>query len=102
MLNIRFGLKSRDFSPILHNRITMKISIHYFLVPFFYILVAISGRMFTSTGTWYQDLMKPSFTPPGALIGVMWTLIYILTALSLIFFIHNAKNHHSLWPVIAL
>lgn len=39
---------------------------------------------FTSTGIsdWYQEIEKPSFTPPNWLFGPAWTIIYILIGLS--------------------
>lgn len=58
----------------------------YLLPPVFYLLVALAGRQFTSAGIagWYPSLQRPSFTPPGSIIGIVWTLIYILSAASLI------------------
>ncbi|MDH4232515.1 MAG: tryptophan-rich sensory protein [Nitrospirota bacterium] len=66
----------------------------YVLPPAFYLLVALAGRQFTSAGiaTWYPSLQKPSFTPPGSIIGIVWTLIYILSAASLIQFLRAAKG----------
>lgn len=72
----------------------MKRHIHYILSPVFYFGVAASGRFFTSRGvsTWYPSLQKPWFTPPGALIGAVWTTMYILSAVSLILFVNRARG----------
>ena len=32
----------------------------------------------TSVGTWYDDLVKPSFTPPDAVFGPVWTTLYVM------------------------
>jgi benzodiazapine receptor len=78
--------------------------IHYILSPLFYVSVAFAGRYFTARGlsSWYPSILKPSYTPPGSFIGVMWTLIYILTALSLIIFINRAQGQPLMIPAIVL
>ncbi len=53
-------------------------------------LVAVSfgaatvGAVFTSSsvGDWYQTLAKPSWNPPDWLFGPVWTLLYLLMAVS--------------------
>jgi tryptophan-rich sensory protein len=63
-----------------------------------------AGRMFTVRGVseWYLTVIKPSFTPPGSFIGIMWTLIYILTAISLILFINEGRNSEKFWLIIGV
>jgi len=34
---------------------------------------------------WYDTLTLPSFTPDGSVIGAVWTVLYILIAISMIF-----------------
>ena len=36
----------------------------------------------TSVTTWYAGLNKPSFNPPNALFGPVWTTLYVLMALA--------------------
>lgn len=38
-----------------------------------------TGALFP-TGKWYQNLAKPSWTPPNWMFPVMWTSIYLLIA----------------------
>ncbi len=42
--------------------------------------VAAIGGTLTDVGPWYQGLAKPSWTPPDAAFGVIWTVIFTLAA----------------------
>jgi tryptophan-rich sensory protein len=35
-----------------------------------------------SVDTWYRDLAKPSWTPPGWVFGPVWTLLYLAMAVA--------------------
>lgn len=35
-----------------------------------------------SVGTWYQTLEKPSFNPPDAVFGPVWTTLFVLMGIS--------------------
>ena len=74
----------------------------YVFPPLFYLSVALAGGMFTTIDEWYLNLTRPSFTPPGNVIGMVWTVIYILTTVSLIIYIHNAGNKKRFRSVITL
>ena len=56
----------------------------YILIPLVTILVAFAGGQLTmrSVATWYKTIRKPTWTPPGAVIGAVWAVLYILAALS--------------------
>jgi len=36
----------------------------------------------TSVSTWYAGIAKPSFTPPDAVFGPVWTALYLLMAVA--------------------
>ena len=45
---------------------------------------AVAGGRFTAMGIgpWYDGLAKPSWTPPGSVIGAIWTVLYVLIAVA--------------------
>lgn len=48
-------------------------------------LVAWLGNLATSGAVesrWFEDLAKPSFYPPNAVFGIVWTVLYALIALA--------------------
>ena len=60
-----------------------------FLIPLICILLpliigSLSGLANVgSINTWYAQLNKPSFNPPGYLFGPVWTVLYLLMGISL-------------------
>ena len=44
------------------------------------LLVGVSGALVTATSVteWYPHIQKPSWTPPGAVFGPVWTVLYLL------------------------
>lgn len=48
-----------------------------------YLLFSLSGILFPIDRTWYASLKKPSWTPSGKTIGIIWAILYALIALSL-------------------
>ena len=56
----------------------------YLFIPVVTVLVAYVGGRLTmrSVATWYRGILKPTWTPPGSVIGAVWTVLYILAALS--------------------
>jgi len=57
---------------------------YLFISAIFWIGVSLVGSMATSLGMdWYRGLILPGITPPGSLIGAVWTVIFTLTAASM-------------------
>ncbi|MDE4529494.1 tryptophan-rich sensory protein, partial [Bacillus thuringiensis] len=57
-----------------------KSSIIVFLLT--YGLFYVSSILFPIDRAWYDALEKPSWTPPGMTIGIVWAVLYGLIALS--------------------
>ena len=55
-----------------------------FLLPWF-----IGGLIFRSDTTFYKGLNKPSFAPPSIVFPIVWTILYILIAISIYLIFKN-------------
>lgn len=82
----------------------MRKYIHYLLAPLFYLVVSMTGSFFTSQGvtSWYPNITKPLYTPPGSFIGIVWTVIYIISGISLILFVNKGRGKGIFWLVIGI
>lgn len=58
-----------------------------FLAPWF-----ISSLLFKSDTIFYKSLNKPLFAPPSIIFPIVWTILYILIAIS-IYLIYNDNNY---------
>lgn len=58
--------------------------LRFVIIPSITFLVGWLGQMATNKHVrdWYPTLRKPSWTPPGAVIGLVWTTIFALTTVS--------------------
>lgn len=61
-----------------------------FLFPWF-----ISGILFRSDTIFYKGLNKPSFAPPSITFPIVWTILYILIAIS-IYIIYKNNNYKNI------
>jgi tryptophan-rich sensory protein len=77
--------------------------LNYFVIPLTVFLVSFLGGQLTGSGMeWYKNIKLPVWTPSGWIIGLVWTLIFLLAAISVAIF-WNLKNKPSyFYPVIIL
>lgn len=72
-------------------RVNYKVLIASLIIVF---LVAFIGSIFTRRGTnteWYESI-KPSITPPNYVFPIVWTILFLLIAISLYLAWTKAKN----------
>lgn len=64
-----------------------------FLFIFLCFVLQIIGSLWTreTVSTWYPALIKPSWTPPDWVFGPVWTILYIMIAISG-WLIYRAEN----------
>jgi benzodiazapine receptor len=56
----------------------------FILIPALVSMVAIAGSRLTGAGMeWYRTIALPTCTPPGSMIGIIWTAIFALCAIAL-------------------
>lgn len=71
----------------------MKNRIKYAVAIISVSLVSVIGSLVTNKGMdWYDSLNLPSFTPPGSVIGMIWTIVFIFLTFSILFFIRKNKE----------
>jgi translocator protein len=83
-----------------------KFNYTYLLFPAIAVMVSSFGGMVTSGGmVWYKTLRLPQWTPPGAVIGAVWTLLYVLATISALMAFNNisaVQARASIMAVFAL
>lgn len=55
----------------------------------------ISGFCHVDTKSWYAQLVKPSFSPPAYVFGIVWSILYFLIGISLYLFWQSEGNFSS-------
>ncbi|MFA5420600.1 MAG: TspO/MBR family protein [Patescibacteria group bacterium] len=70
------------------------LKVNYLLAPLGVLIVSLAGGYFTGGGMdWYDTLNKPGIAPSGSFIGIVWTIIFILSAISILLFSNDPKTN---------
>lgn len=66
-------------------------------------MAGVIGSFFTaaSVSTWYADLAKPEFNPPGWLFGPVWLTLYTLMGISL-YLVWKRKEKQDVTPALLI
>ncbi len=76
------------------------LKLDHLLIPSAVASVALLGSMVTRGGMpWYRGIHLPSWTPPGSAIGLVWTAIFVLSALSLLLVFNGGHAAHAVRPI---
>jgi tryptophan-rich sensory protein len=67
-------------------------------------LIGIGGSFFTinEIPTWYETLVRPSFQPPNWLFGPVWTVLYALLGIALVYVWRSFKTGSVLRKIFTL
>lgn len=80
---------------------------YFRLSLFIFIFVCLAVEIFASywtnqtVSTWYPELKKPHWSPPGWIFGPVWTMLYIMIAISG-WLIYQAEPAHRRSVALAL
>jgi tryptophan-rich sensory protein len=76
---------------------------NYFVISFLVLLAACAGNVFTSRGMeWYGTIIIPPWTPSGGFIGLVWTIIFVLSAVSALIFWNKSSRDKRFWLILTL
>ncbi len=76
---------------------------NYFFIPLFVIITASAASYFAETGrSWYKTINLPDWTPSGSVMVLAWTIIFILSSLSLLILWNKHSSEKNFGVIIAL
>ncbi|MFA6215499.1 MAG: TspO/MBR family protein [Patescibacteria group bacterium] len=77
--------------------------LNYLLIPLAVFAVGAWGSFITNGGLgWYSKIKLPSYTPAGSVIGTVWTVIFILTMISVLIVWNRHFDQKNFWLIIIL
>ena len=80
-----------------------KVKANYFFIPLFVIITASAASYFAEAGrAWYKTINLPDWTPSGSIMVLAWTIIFILTSLSLLIIWNRYPSEKNFRVIIVL
>jgi translocator protein len=80
-----------------------RIKSNYFFIPLFVIITASAASYFAETGrSWYKTINLPDWTPSGSVMVLAWTIIFVLSSLSLLILWNKHSSEKNFGVIIAL
>jgi tryptophan-rich sensory protein len=80
-----------------------RIKPNFFFIPLFVIITASAASYFADTGrSWYKTINLPDWTPSGSVMVLAWTVIFILTSLSILIIWNKYSTEKKFGTIISL
>jgi len=76
---------------------------NYFFIPLFVIITASAASYFAETGrVWYKTINLPDWTPSGSIMVLAWSIIFVLSSLTLLIIWNKHSSEKNFGVIIAL
>ena len=76
---------------------------NYFFIPLFVIITASAASYFAETGrVWYKTINLPDWTPSGSIMVLAWSIIFVLSSISLLIIWNKHSSEKKFGVIIAL
>jgi benzodiazapine receptor len=80
-----------------------RLKLNYLLIPLFVIITASAASYFADVGmAWYKTIKVPDWTPSNSLMVLAWTIIFMLSSLSILIIWNKYSSTKNFGLVIAL
>ena len=80
-----------------------RLKINYLLIPLFVLITASAASYFADVGmAWYKTINLPEWTPSNSLMVLAWTIIFVLSSLSILIIWNKYSSAKNFGLVIAL
>ena len=79
------------------------LKINYLLIPLFAIITASAASYFADVGmVWYKTINVPDWTPSNSLMVIAWTMIFVLSSISVLLIWNKYSSVKNFGLVISL